>query len=80
VTTITAGVLSVKTIYWPLAHTPGKQVQGYLDSCLMLLFVVGVIIVVFEAARRCWATSHGAAIPEEAFGSPETASVNMSCC
>ena len=80
VTTITAGVLSVKTIYWPLAHTPGKQVQGYLDSCLMLLFVVGVIIVVFEAARRCRATLHGEAVPEEAFGSPETASVNMSCC
>ena len=80
VTTLTAGVLSVKTIYWPLAHTPGKEVQGYLDSALMMLFVVGVIIVVFEAARRCWATLHGAAIPEEAFGSPEVASVNMSCC
>ncbi len=80
VTTLTAGVLSVKTIYWPLAHTPGKAVQGYLDSALMMLFVVGVIIVVFEAARRCWATLHGAAIPEEAFGSPEVASVNMSCC
>ncbi len=80
VTTLTAGVLSIKTIYWPLAHTPGKQVQGYLDSALMLLFVVGVIIVVFEAARRCWATLHGEPIPEEAFGSPEVAGVNMSCC
>ncbi len=42
VTTLTAGYLSIKTIYWPLAHTPGKQFQGYLDSLLMVIFIVGV--------------------------------------
>ncbi len=80
VTTLTAGVLSIRTIYWPLAHTPGKQFQGYLDSLLMLIFIVGVVIVLFEAGRRCWATLHGAPIPQEAFGKPEIAGVEIGCC
>ncbi len=80
VTTLTAGYLSIKTIYWPLAHQPGKEFQGYLDSLLMVIFIVGVVVVLFEAGRRCWATLHGAPIPEEAFGKPEMATVNMGCC
>ncbi len=80
VTTLTAGVLSIKTIYWPLAHTPGKEFTGYLDTTLMIIFVVGVIIVLFEAGRRCWATLHGAPIPQEAFGAPELKEMKMSCC
>ncbi len=77
VTTLTAGVLSIKTIYWPLAHTPGKEFTGYLDTLLMVIFVVGVIIVLIEAGRRCWATLHGAPIPKEAFGEPELIEVQM---
>jgi carbon starvation protein len=80
VTTLTAGVLSIKTIYWPLAHQPGKQFQGYLDSLLMCIFILGVVIVLFEAGRRCWATLHGSPIPQEAFGKPELAPVEMGCC
>ncbi len=80
VTTLTAGVLSIKTIYWPLAHTPGKEFTGYLDTTLMVIFVVGVIIVLFEAGRRCWATLHGAPIPQEAFGAPELKEMTMGCC
>ena len=80
VTTLTAGVLSIKTIYWPLAHTPGKEFTGYLDTTLMVIFVVGVIIVLFEAGRRCWETLHGAPIPQEAFGAPELTEIKMSCC
>jgi len=80
VTTLTAGVLSIKTIYWPLAHTPGKEFTGYLDTTLMVIFVVGVIIVLFEAGRRCWKTLHGAPIPQEAFGAPEMVEMKMGCC
>ncbi len=80
VTTLTAGYLSIKTIYWPLANTPGKQFQGYLDSLLMVIFIVGVVVVLFEAGRRCWATLHGEPIPTEAFGKPEVTAVNMGCC
>ena len=71
VTTLTAGVLSIKNIYLPLAQKPGHGFQGYLDSTLMVIFVVGVVLVLIEAGRRCWKTLHGAPVPEEAFGAPE---------
>ena len=32
VTTVTAGVLSVKNIFWPLTYKPGQELTGYLDS------------------------------------------------
>ncbi len=70
VTTLTAGVLSIKNIFWPLTSKPGFRVQGYLDSTLMAIFVTGVVLVLFNVARRCWLTLHGAPIPKEAFGSP----------
>src|SRR5208283_3703970 len=73
VTTLTAGVLSIKNIYLPLAQQPGKEFTGYLDVTLMSIFIVGVVLVLFEAGRRCWQTLHGAAIPKEAFGAPEMA-------
>ena len=80
VTTLTAGVLSIKTIYWPLAHTPGKEFTGYLDSTLMVIFIAGVVIVVIEAARRCWKTLHGEKVPEEAFGAVvEGETIDMTC-
>jgi carbon starvation protein len=71
VTTLTAGVESIKNIYWPLAQQPGHAFQGYLDSTLMVIFIVGVVLVVIESARRCWKTLHGTPIPVEAFGKPE---------
>ncbi len=80
VTTLTAGVLSIKDIYLPLAQQPGKGFQGYLDSTLMVIFVVGVVLVLFECGRRCWKTLHGAPIPQEAFGAPEVQELNMTCC
>jgi carbon starvation protein len=81
VTTLTAGVLSIKNIYLPLAQKPGFRVQGYLDSTLMVIFVVGVILVLIESGRRCWKTLHGAPVPVEAFGAPEKEeAVKMACC
>jgi carbon starvation protein len=69
-TTLTAGVLSIKNIFWPLTYKPATQVQGYLDSILMTIFVTGVVLVLFNVARRCWLTLHGTPIPKEAFGPP----------
>jgi len=80
VTTLTAGVLSIKNIYLPLAQQPGHAFQGYLDSTLMVIFVVGVVLVLIECGRRCWKTLHGTKIPEEAFGAPEMETVKMGCC
>jgi carbon starvation protein len=81
VTTLTAGVEGINTIFWPLTHQPGKEFQGYLDSTLMSIFIVGVVLVLIETGRRCWKTLHGQPIPEEAFGEPEKElEVRLSCC
>jgi len=81
VTTLTAGVLGIQTIFWPLTQQPGKEFQGYLDSALMSIFIVGVVLVLIETARRCWKTLRGDPIPEEAFGKPEKEiEVRLGCC
>ena len=81
VTTLTAGVLGIQTIFWPLTQQPGKEFQGYLDSALMSIFIIGVVLVLIETAaaagRRCTASR----FPEEAFGEPEKEmEVRLSCC
>src|ERR1700747_2277985 len=81
VTTLTAGVLSIQNIFWPLTKVPGKMFTGYLDSILMTMFVTGVILVLFGARRRCWMTLHGAPIPKQAFGPPVVdGQIRMGCC
>jgi len=81
VTTLTAGVLSIQNIFWPLTKVPGKMFTGYLDSILMTMFVTGVILVLFGAGRRCWMTLHGAPIPKQAFGPPVVdGQIRMGCC
>jgi len=82
VTTLTAGVLSIQTIFWPLTRKPGFQFTGYLDSTLMAIFITGVILVLCNAVWRWYRVLHGAPIPQEAFGPPVTVSgeVKMGCC
>ena len=82
VTTVTAGVLGIKNIFWPLTSKPGQVFTGYLDTILMTIFIVGVVLVVFDAVRRWIKTLNGAPAPQEAFGTPLTAAgeVRMGCC
>ena len=82
VTTLTAGVLSIKNIFWPLTTKPGQVFTGYLDSVLMSIFIAGVVLVVFDAGLRWYRVLHGAAVPQEAFGPPLSASgeIKMGCC
>jgi carbon starvation protein len=82
VTTVTAGVLSIRNIFWPLTLKPGQEFTGYLDTTLMGIFIVGVILVLFDAARRWIAVLHGAEPPVEAFGPPltEEHEIKMGCC
>jgi carbon starvation protein len=82
VTTVTAGVLAIKNIFWPLTTKPGQVFTGYLDCFLMSIFILGVILVLFDAVRRWIAVANGAPAPEEAFGPPLTATgeVKMGCC
>ena len=82
-TTITAGVLSIRNIFWPLTWKTGQpMITGYLDSGLMAIFIVGVVLVGCSAARRWIAVLRGAPAPEEAFGEPVTegGDVKMGCC
>jgi carbon starvation protein len=82
ITTVTAGVLSIRNIFWPLTSKPGQVFTGYLDSTLMGIFIIGVILVLFDASRRWIAVLHGAEPPVEAFGPPLTKEheVKMGCC
>jgi carbon starvation protein len=82
VTTVTAGVLSIKNIFWPLTSKPGMVFTGYLDTILMSIFITGVVLVVFDAVRRWIASFNGAPAPVEAFGPPLTdaGEVKMGCC
>jgi carbon starvation protein len=82
VTTLTAGVLGIKNIFWPLTSKPGQVFTGYLDTALMSIFILGVVLVLFDAVRRWIAVSNGAPAPLEAFGPPLTATgeVKMGCC
>jgi hypothetical protein len=65
-----------------LTAKPGQVFTGYLDSILMSIFIVGVVLVVFDAVRRWIKTLNGAPVPQEAFGPPLTAAgeVKMGCC
>jgi carbon starvation protein len=82
VTTVTAGVLAIKNIFWPLTAKPDQVFTGYLDSILMSIFIAGVVLVVFDAVRRWILVARGAPAPLEAFGPPLTAAgeVKMGCC
>lgn len=82
VTTISAGVLSIRDILWPLTKMPGQALTGYLDTVLMIVFILGVVLVVVDASRRWLAVLNGAPAPQEAFGPPLTTAgeVKMGCC
>ena len=83
-TTLTAGVLGIQNIFWPLTKSPKPQqvFTGYLDTILMTIFILGVILVLIDAVRRWIKTSRGVPIPEEAWGPPltEKGEVKMGCC
>jgi carbon starvation protein len=82
VTTLSAGVLSIRNIFWPLRLKPGQMFAGYLDTTLMVIFILGVVLVLIDAVRRWIMVLNGAPVPEEAFGPPvtEKGEVKMGCC
>jgi carbon starvation protein len=83
VTTVVAGVLSIRNIFWPLTAKPGQEFNGYLDSALMAAFIIGVVLVLFDAVRRWIAVLKGAPAPPEAFGSEDNRAgggIPMRCC
>jgi carbon starvation protein len=80
VTTVAAGVLSVRDIFWPMMQVPASAMQGSLDAALMVIFIIGVFLVAGDASLRIWKSLHGAPIPAEAFDPPEESEqMPMSC-
>ena len=75
-------------MFRPLAFTKTFAMVGAsilsitLVPVLMTIFIVGVVLVVFDAARRWYQVLHGAPVPQEAFGPPLTVTgeVKMGCC
>jgi hypothetical protein len=76
--------LGIEDIFWPLTHAvaPMQRFTGWLDSVLMIIFIIGVLLVTADAVRRWVKTAKGAPIPEEAWGPPLTkeGEVKMGCC
>jgi carbon starvation protein len=54
ITTLTAGVLSVRDNFWPLAigPDPSVHVQGYVDTTLTVIMLVCVVVVLSNAVWR----------------------------
>jgi carbon starvation protein len=55
ITTLTAGVLSVRDIFWPLAIGADRSlhVQGYVNSILTVIMMVCVVVILANAFWRC---------------------------
>ena len=53
-TTLTAGYLSVRDNFWPMAvgPDPAKHFQGYLDATLTVVMMVCVVVILSSAVRR----------------------------
>jgi carbon starvation protein len=54
-TTLTAGVLSVRDNFWPMAvgPDPSRHFQGYLNSALTVIMMVCVLVILVNALWRC---------------------------
>jgi carbon starvation protein len=53
-TTLTAGVLSVRDNFWPMAvgPDPARHFQGYLNTTVTILMMICVVIILVNAAWR----------------------------
>jgi carbon starvation protein len=54
VTTLTAGVLSVRDNFWPMAigPNPARHFQGYLNTTLTVMMMVAVVVILANAIWR----------------------------
>ena len=65
VTTVSAGVLSIENVFWQMTTHPGTEVQGWIETSLLAIFIVGAIVIVGSAGVRCIRTLRGAAPPSQ---------------
>jgi carbon starvation protein len=54
-TTLSAGVLSVRDNFWPMAvgPDPARHFQGYLNTALTVIMMVCVVMILASALWRC---------------------------
>jgi carbon starvation protein len=54
VTTLTAGAMSVRDNFWPMAigPNPERHFQGYLNTALTVIMMVSVVVILASAAWR----------------------------
>jgi carbon starvation protein len=55
VTTLTAGVLSIRDNFWPMAVATdaSRHFQGYLNVVLTIIMMVCVLVILTNALWRC---------------------------
>jgi carbon starvation protein len=65
ITTLTAGYMSVRDNFWPMAigPNPALHTQGYVQSICTVIMLVCAVIILFATARRCLQVLGGGAIP-----------------
>ncbi len=63
VTTVAAGTMSIQNVFYPMSQHPGTQLQGWIETALMAIFIVGAIVIVGLALLRCLKTLRGVAPP-----------------
>ncbi|WP_263356462.1 carbon starvation CstA family protein [Acidicapsa ligni] len=77
ITTISAGVLSIENIFWPMAMSNVNVVQGWIESGLMVAFIIGAIVIVGSAAVRCVRTLRGVPPPSATASETEPGKVSL---
>lgn len=53
-TTLSAGVLSMTDLFWPLAHKPGSEFKGWFNLCCTAAMVTCVVIILADAGSGWW--------------------------
>jgi len=66
VTTISAGYISIRNVFWPMSQHAGTELQGWIETSLMVIFIVGAIVIVGSALLRCLKTLRGVPPPSAA--------------
>ena len=51
-TTLVAGYLSIRDIFWPQAQDPASATQGYINTSLTALIMTAAVIVLVDSIRR----------------------------
>jgi carbon starvation protein CstA len=65
VTTVTAGILSIRDNFWPMTSSPepATRLQGFTNSTLTVIMLVCVATILVAAGRRWLQARAGVVMP-----------------